>query len=206
MLSGLPCGSGLLGVAVGGVPAGGGEGDEDEGGEDHCGGAAVLASAKGVTGSEDSPRGRSEGAVVGSGGAFVGAGGALEGAGRLGQFPAGGGRGRLGEGVEEFSSADELGDRGVLVVLVEDGSGPYGGGDGVPAGGGRARPGALIGIEGTGFQALADLGEGEVGGRVWSRRTTRVRLLGCGRRGGRPCSRGCPLRGRGVARYGGRRR
>ncbi|WP_436841773.1 hypothetical protein [Streptomyces cyaneofuscatus] len=136
-------------MAASGVPAGGGEGDQDQGGDEHDGGAAVLAPAERAAGLDDAPGGRAESPGAGALCSDVAAGCPLEGSGGGSQLGSGGGRGGLGDRVQEFSDADELGGGFIVVAVEEDGS-ALGGADGAasfsggrgpvrPVGGGRRR-------------------------------------------------------------------
>lgn len=101
----------------------------------------------------------------------VAAGRPLEGACGSSQFGTGGGRGGLGEGVQEFSGADELG-CGFAVVVVQEDDGTFGDAGGAASCSGGRRPvrcadgfwlrGTFGGAVG---QPEADLREGEVGGQ-----------------------------------------
>lgn len=130
MLGGLSGGVGLLGVAAGGVPTGGGEGDQDQGGDEHGGGAAVLAPTERASGPDDAPDSRAERSGIGARCADVAAGGTLEGAGGSSQLGAGGSWGGLGDRIQEFSDADEMGGGFVVVVSVEEDGGALDGSGG----------------------------------------------------------------------------
>ncbi|WP_420708242.1 hypothetical protein [Streptomyces sp. NRRL S-1868] len=129
--------------------------------------------SEGVSSADGPTGGGTDGAVVGPFSAGVPARGALEGAGGLdGLLPGRDGRG-LGEGVENLAEPREVGG-GILLItvgesrgrVVDDGGGFTAGtgrrcSSGVRTGVGSSSVGCLVGAE-----ALADFGEGEVGGET----------------------------------------
>ena len=178
-------------MASGGVPAGGGDGEQDEGGQDHGGGTAVFASAEGVSGTDDSSGGGAYGAIVGAFGAEVGAGGAFEGTGRLAEFTAGGSGRSLGERVEKFAGADELGGGVFVIVLAEGGGGAFGDTGSLSSGLRRLRSawercarvrgtrfvvGLVVLVDWSCGKTFADLGQREVGGQLGAREPDRLSL------------------------------
>ncbi|WP_390898466.1 hypothetical protein [Streptomyces angustmyceticus] len=116
---------GLLGVTAGGVPASGGEGDQDQGRDEHGGGAAVFAPAECAAGLDDAPGRRADRPGIGALRSDVTAGRPLEFSGSGSQLGAGGGRGSLGDRVQEFSDPYEV-SCGVVVVAVEQDGGVLG--------------------------------------------------------------------------------